>query len=391
MKKIILLILGIISQNIIFAQEQNNLQNYWALLPYELQENILFQNLTNLIDSKLTAQEFEQELCKIRSVNNNFKSIIENLSKKDLVELILCELIDNRNINDLKRKAAYLKNINHDLQEQLSLIEPTEITELTNRLNEDLEYPISKFAIAKIFLNEEQFADFANTEQTVTIEEFDSYIKAIKSFPSNEAHIEKARELIKIGVNLFNLNYVSQLDRITTENNLLYFFIKSGAHLDHRTQGSTLLTKAIDHFNPNLAILLVDCGTNVNLNKYLYSQTSLMAAMEPLNLFSEENKLAWKRLIYKLIAASSNLNHKTTWGQTALMIAIINSATEIAKYLIETGVELNILDYFCHDALYYAKRENLDQIVELINRKNFYNKLNESVRDTASKLLLNKL
>ena len=154
---------------------------------------------------------------------------------------------------------------------------------------------------------------------------------------------------------------------------------------------SSFLANAILAGNFNLANMLIERGTNINV-QVENNQTPLMLAIRynkseivdkllnkgvDMNLRDINGNTALLiatanndyKTIEKLINKGADLNNSNNDGNTALMQAIIDKNQNIAKYLINKGINLNTQNNNGRNALMLAVHNQLDSISkQLINK-----------------------
>ncbi len=136
--------------------------------------------------------------------------------------------------------------------------------------------------------------------------------------------------------------------------------IKAGADVNVKDDhGTTLLHLVIDgiedngfsYFDSSLVSLLTEAGADVNVKHEIFDETPLQRVLE----IAIEHYRDVSSIVSALIKAKANVNVKDEYGQTPLMLAIVNNDSSIVSALIKAGANVNAKDEDGHSVLEYAK------------------------------------
>ncbi len=106
-----------------------------------------------------------------------------------------------------------------------------------------------------------------------------------------------------------------------------------------------------------IAKLLIDEGSEIQFENFAEHGWSALT--------HAANNGAYKCLAL-LIEAGADVDYKTKFSQTPLMIATIINSPSCVKLLIEAQADVNAKDYQGHTALYFAIREDYTEIVDML-------------------------
>jgi hypothetical protein len=108
--------------------------------------------------------------------------------------------------------------------------------------------------------------------------------------------------------------------------------------------------------------------------------------------FDGENAIFYakhEKMIKQLHSLGISLNKRTATGYSALMIACVNDDINKVKWLIETGVDVNILDPWDWSILDYVKEGRLNINISFL--MNYYDKFTKENQKKLKKLRLKQL
>ncbi len=172
--------------------------------------------------------------------------------------------------------------------------------------------------------------------------------------------IEKAREELQArGLGIAEEVFaacVTEGDRSACEN-----FLRIGFSPDSRDErGVPILSLAIRGRHRELVNLLLDRGANVNAVSHDRGNSPLMEAAVRGDLETVE----------LLLGAGADLNLQSKNGQTALMLAVGEGFTGVARVLLDKGADTEPVDQLGMTAGKYAQLFKHTEISELIRRRN---------------------
>jgi len=195
-----------------------------------------------------------------------------------------------------------------------------------------------------------------------------------------------------IANNVSDKNLDSELITATTNGNIetVKTLIKKGANVNaFNDEDDTVLIIATRDNHKDIVALLIDNGADVNIGNLNYGETALMAATDieimklllsadaNINASEEAGSVliqnAWSGntdIVKFLIDNGADIEAVDLEMSTALMIASMRGHTDIVKLLIASSVNLNTKDRDGYTALIFATREGHTEIINLLKSAN---------------------
>ncbi|MCP4602721.1 MAG: hypothetical protein GY847_19765 [Proteobacteria bacterium] len=128
------------------------------------------------------------------------------------------------------------------------------------------------------------------------------------------------------------------------------FLLNKGAFIDARTHtGTTPLVLAVQNGHPDVASLLVVRGANVNSSVHTKKNTTLYCDTESAIYLAAKNTDL--ELVSLLLKKGAYINSGVHSGCTPLLGAILGGKTDIAKFLVDQGSDIQVMG---KSALYQA-------------------------------------
>ncbi len=302
------------------------------------------------------------------------KLALLSLSLFLILNLISCQKSDNNNIPVKKVKRKVYKTLNkEDANRQLILASQS------GNLEQIKEAIANKADIDLINKN-----DVSCPCSPIT-------------YAATNGHLEVVKELIKAGANP-NAEEYSWSPLIASiagkHTDITRELIDAGAEVNiYEQEGATPLMYAVRQNDIETVGILIAEGANVN-TKDFYGKTALMQATdeEIQNLLIERGAdrsdiLYFPLLnackendtfkIIQLIEDGANANVKNYEdGKTALIYAVEQNNTEIAKLLLDHGAKLDEPDYNNETPLSIAEQQKNTEMIELLK---FYNEKKDEI------------
>ncbi|MDX1917018.1 MAG: ankyrin repeat domain-containing protein [Rickettsiaceae bacterium] len=160
--------------------------------------------------------------------------------------------------------------------------------------------------------------------------------------------------------------------------------LKSGAEVNAAdNEGKTALMKAVSEGHTELAKLLLESGADVNAAAR-NGKTALMeaaASKERAAMWNHFKPIGYNKLnegntaldmINLLLESGADVNAADSNGKTALMEAVSQGRTEVARLLLEKGAEVNASDHNRRTALMEAASKGHTEMMRIILEKDAY-------------------
>jgi hypothetical protein len=185
----------------------------------------------------------------------------------------------------------------------------------------------------------------------------DYFVKEQQSFLIVERKQLAREQLLHSGFPCCDSNFAAAVEEGKYE--IVRLFLEAGFNASQRdTRGTPVLSLAVRNSHYEIASLLLDYGSDINLCAEDRAYSALMEAAQIGDLKTAQ----------LLLSKNADTNIQGKNGQTALIFAVGRKDVPMVKLLIEHHADWNIADRLGMSALGYAKLFNNKEILEAMQQ-----------------------